>query len=139
MAADIAQIIWHLGPHYPSRPKNPPPKYPYPPETRSMPIRATHSMKGSKHNSYHERDDAVNVHQQQLQLLGRALHWGRGRRHGFCLAWAEFLGGLPARRPPGGSSPLSGCLYRDVIWGAESLHPIQIQCNIAEIYGGLAP
>ena len=40
----------------------------------------------------------------------------------------------------GGSprSPLSGCLYRDVIWGTEYLYPIQIQCNIAEIYGGLA-
>ena len=36
-------------------------------------------------------------------------------------------------------SPLSGCLYRDVIWGTESLYPIQIQCNIAEIYEGLAP
>ena len=36
-------------------------------------------------------------------------------------------------------SPLSGCLYRDVIWGTESLTPIQIQWNMAELNGGLAP
>ena len=34
-------------------------------------------------------------------------------------------------------SPLSGCLYRDVTWGTESLYPIQIQWNMAELYGGL--
>ena len=43
---------------------------------------------------------------------------------------------VPAFSP---RSPLSGCLYRDVIWGTESLYPIQMQCNISEIYGGLAP
>ena len=40
---------------------------------------------------------------------------------------------------PAPLSPLSGCLYRDVIWAIESLYPIQIQYNIAEIKGGLAP
>ena len=36
-------------------------------------------------------------------------------------------------------SPLSGCLYRDITWGTESLYPIQIHWNRAELYGGLAP
>ena len=38
--------------------------------------------------------------------------------------------------PPSPRSPLSGCLYRDVTWGTESLYPIQIQWNMAELYGG---
>ena len=48
-----------------------------------------------------------------------------------------LINGLADKRSP--RSPLSGFLYRDVIWGTESLYPIQIQCNIAKIYGGLAP
>ena len=40
---------------------------------------------------------------------------------------------VPGGRSP--LSPLSGCLYRDVIWAIESLYPMLIQCNIAEIYG----
>ena len=52
------------------------------------------------------------------------MRWGRVEQRG--VGWFNPL------------SPFSGC-YRDVIWAIESLYQIQIQCNVADIYGGLAP
>ena len=49
------------------------------------------------------------------------------------------LGAGSEARAPSPRSPLSGCRFRDVIRGTESLYPIQIQWNMAELYGGLAP
>ena len=56
----------------------------------------------------------------------------------FYLVSHQMAQGGPWPLWPNPRSPLSGCLYRDVIWGTESLCPIVLQCNIAEIYGGLA-
>ena len=64
---------------------------------------------------------------------------GDGEEGGSMLDWGEARGAVVGVVRGSPRSPLSGCLYRDVTWGTKSLYPIQIQFNIAELCGGLAP